>query len=197
MSGCGGTPSLLAQLVRRIFVGDTAAVTVGPTAAGRRGSASGCVMSAMAWRYVTGALAACVLMARVAAAIGAEEVQPLPPIAEEMWRRSACAAAGEQILAGNFISSAVYQEQFTRYSTRTNRCYVEMRVETIAADDMTDRLGRYLYDGETKELLAFAQITGGRKSGRVFDLSHRTVSFENAGWDDASEYIYVMMAGEK
>jgi hypothetical protein len=146
---------------------------------------------------MAGALAACVLMARVGAAIGAEEAQPLPSIADEMRRRSACAAAGEQILAGNFISSAVYQEQFTRYSTRTHRCYVEMRVQMIAAADMTDRFGRYLYDGETKELLAFAQIKGGRKSGRVFDLTHRTVSFENAGWDDASEYIYVMMAGDE
>jgi len=108
--------------------------------------------------------------------------------------RSACAAWGEQILEGNFIRSAVYQEQFARYSPRTNRCYVEMRVQTGDLDENSDRFAQYLYDGRTREMLAFAQIQNGKKSGKVFDLHHRTTTFENAGWDDASDYIYAMMA---
>jgi hypothetical protein len=55
--------------------------------------------------------------------------------AEEAWLRAACVAAGQQILAGNDVRSAVYQEQFSRYSRRTNRGNVEMRVQTAAADD--------------------------------------------------------------
>jgi hypothetical protein len=116
--------------------------------------------------------------------------------AEEAWMRTACAAAGEQILAGNAVRSAVYQEQFSRYSRRTKRCYVEMRVQTAAADEGAHRVGRFLYDGETKELLAMAQIEDGRKSGRVFDLNHGTTTFANDGWDDANDYIHEMMADD-
>ena len=115
--------------------------------------------------------------------------------AEAAWTHGACAAAGEQILAGNAVRSAVYQEQVSRYSRRAKHCYVEMRIKTAAAGDRADRVGRFLYDGETKELLAMAQIKGGSKSGRVFDLNHGKTTFANEGWDDASEYIYEMMAG--
>ena len=139
--------------------------------------------------------AVCVLAA-AGAAVG-ERVHQNPPPAEDVQLRSACAALGEQILAGNFIRSAVYQEQFSRYSPRTNRCYVEMRVQTIDPNEQSHRFARYLYDGQTREMLAFAQIQNGKKSGKVFDLHHRTTSFENAGWDDASEYIYAMMADDR
>jgi len=132
-----------------------------------------------------------------AAATAADRVHESPRATEEVQLRSACAALGEQILAGNFIRSAVYQEQFSHYSPRTNRCYVEMRVQTIDPDEPSDRFARYLYDGQTKEMLAFAQIQNGKKSGKVFDLHHRTTSFENGGWDDASEYIYAMMADDR
>jgi hypothetical protein len=148
------------------------------------------------------ALVACLLAAPVdlsivAAAIAAEQAQQLPAAAEVVELRSTCAAWGQQILEGNFIRSALYQEQFSRYSPRTNRCYVEMRVQTADLDEDSDRFGRYLYDGQTREMLAFAQIQNGKKSGRVFDLHHRTTSFENAGWNDATEYIYTMMVDDR
>jgi hypothetical protein len=151
-------------------------------------------------RPVLAAVAARVLAASVCMlsgpAMAAERAQAPPVGAEEARLRAACAAVGEQILASNFMRSAVYQEQFSRYSAPTNRCYVEMRVQTMPGEN-TARIGRYLYDGQTKELLAFAEIKDGKKSGRVFDLNHRTRSFENAGFDDASEYIYAMMASER
>ena len=133
----------------------------------------------------------------VAGAMAADRLHQNPATTEAVQLRSACAARGEQILEGNFIRSAVYQEQFSRYSPSTNRCYVEMRVQTGDLDEHSDRFAQYLYDGQTRELLAFAQIQNGKKSGKVFDLHHRTTSFENAGWDDASEYIYTMMAGDR
>jgi hypothetical protein len=132
-----------------------------------------------------------------AGAIAADRLHQSLATTQDFQLRSACAARGEQILEGNFIRSAVYQEQFSRYSPSTNRCYVEMRVQTGDLDENSDRFARYLYDGQTKEMLAFAQIQNGKKSGKVFDLHHRTTSFENAGWDDASEYIYTMMAGDQ
>ena len=133
----------------------------------------------------------------VAGAMAADRLHQNPATTEAVQLRSACAARGEQILEGNFIRSAVYQEQFSRYSPSTNRCYVEMRVQTGDLDEHSDRFAQYLYDGQTREMLAFAQIQNGKKSGKVFDLHHRTTSFENAGWDDASEYIYTMMAGDR
>ncbi len=133
----------------------------------------------------------------VAGAMAADRVHQNPAATEDVQLRSACAAWGEQILEGNFIRTAVYQEQFSRYSPRTNRCYVEMRVQTVDLNEHSDRFAQYLYDGQTREMLAFAQIQNGKKSGKVFDLHHRTTSFENAGWDDASEYIYAMMADDR
>jgi|SRR5215472_18723418 len=140
---------------------------VAPT---RSGFASACLLGAFAYGSVVAATAT--------------EISRL---------RSACDAVGQQILERNFIRSAVYQEQFSRYDPRTSRCYVEMRIQTGDPEKHTDRVGQYLYDGQTRELLAFAQIQNGRKSGRVFDMDHRTASFENSGWDDATEYINAMM----
>lgn len=128
--------------------------------------------------------------------MAAERAFQLPTEAEIVQLRSTCAAWGQQILEGNFIRSAIYQEQFSRYSPWTNRCYVEMTVYTNELNKNSERLGQYLYDGQTREMLAFAQIQNGKKTGRVFDLQHRTTSFENAGWDDASEYIRATMTDD-
>jgi hypothetical protein len=128
-----------------------------------------------------------------AAAPAAEETRPIAASAPAR----ACAASGEQILASNIVRKAVYQEQFSHYSPQRSRCYVEMRVEVMESDGDADRFGRFLYDGGTQELLAFAQIEGGKKSGRVFDTDHRTTTFTNSGWDDASAYIYQMMADDR
>jgi hypothetical protein len=141
-----------------------------------------------------GSLAIAAHVAAIAGARAADRVHHNPVAGEVAQLRSACVAWGQQILEGNLIRSALYQEQLSRYSARTNRCYVEMRVQTLDANERTDRVGRYLYDGQTREMLAFAQIQNGKKSGRVFDLQHRTKSFENGGWDDASDYIDVTMA---
>ena len=137
-------------------------------------------------------VAACILP--VGDATAGDRVNPA--VIEDVQLRSACAAQAQQILERNFVRSAVYQEQFWRYSPSTDRCYVEIRVQTGGLSERSDRFGQYLYDGDTRELLAFAQIQNGKKSGKVFDLHHPTKSFENAGWDDASEYIYAVMAGD-
>ncbi len=139
----------------------------------------------------------CFLAVPVVVARAEGPAQPLESVAEEARFRSACTASGQQILAANFIRSAIRQEQVSRYNPRTSRCYVEMQVQTLDREEQVERFGRFLYDGQTKELLAFAQIKEGKKSGRVFDLTHRTTSFENAGWDDASEYIQTMMADDQ
>jgi hypothetical protein len=99
---------------------------------------------------------------------------------EDVRLRSACAAWAQQILEGNFVRVALYQEQFWHYNPNTNRCYVEIRVQTGGLSEHSDLFGQYLYDGETRELLAFAQIQNGKKSGKVFDLHHPTKSVMGA-----------------
>jgi len=155
----------------------------------------------MAWRFVEAprafVLGAPLCLSVVAATAAADGVRQLPPGPAGFQLHSTCDALGQRILEVNVVRSALYQEQFARYSPSTNRCYVEMRVQTGDQDHHTERFGRYLYDGATRELLAFAQIQSGKKSGRVYDLQHRTTSFENAGWDDASEYISVKMMDDR
>ena len=141
-------------------------------------------------------LGVAVYVLAVASATAADRVYQTAAAADDGQLRSECAESAQRILEGNLIRSALYQEQFSRFSPRTNRCYVEIRVQTGEFNERSDRFGRYLYDGRTREMLAFVQIQNGKKSGKVFDLHHRTTSFENAGWDDASEYIYTMMAGD-
>ncbi len=144
-----------------------------------------------------GSLGVAVAVLVVAGAMAADRSHQNAAATQDVQLRSACAVWGEQILERNFIRSAVYQEQFSRYRPSTNRCYVEMRVQTGDLNENSDRFAQYLYDGQTREMLAFAQIQNGKKSGKVFDLHHRTTSFENAGWDDATDYIYAMMAGDR
>jgi hypothetical protein len=146
---------------------------------------------------VAGAFGAAVYVSVVAGAIAAERAHQDSTATEDVHPRSSCAARAQQILEGNSVRSALYQDQFSHYSPSTNRCYVEIRVQTGELNEYSHRFGRYLYDGQTREMLAFAQIQDGKKSGKVFDLQHRTTSFENAGWDDASDYIYAMMAGDR
>ena len=103
---------------------------------------------------------------------------------------------GEKIAKENIIvRPALTQSQVFRYNPRTNRCYVELIVQ--AADKPTDYQRRVLYDGQTNEMLAFAEIHNGKKGGKVFDQQHRTTNLANAGWDDASEYIDQMMAEDR
>jgi hypothetical protein len=173
-----------------------AAITLLAGALGRR-TVHRRAQTPMALALFAGSLrvAACILA--VGDATAGDWVHQNPAVTEDVQLRSACAARAQQILERNLVRSALYQEQFWRYSPSTNRCYVEIRVETGGLSEHSDRFGQYLYDGETRELLAFAQIQNGKKSGKVFDLRHPTKSFENAGWDDASEYIYTMMAGDQ
>jgi hypothetical protein len=45
-------------------------------------------------------------------------------------------------------------------------------------------------------MLASTRIEKNTKSGVVFDKQHRSHTLENAGWDDASDYIDKMMTDD-
>jgi hypothetical protein len=119
--------------------------------------------------------------------------------AEEVFRlRSMCVDLGQRIIKDGVVGSALTQDQVSHYNQQTNRCYVEVTVHTMDASRPDYLIHRYLYDGQTKEMLANANIEkGGKKHGMVFDQQHQTRTLENAGWDDANSYINAMMLDDR
>lgn len=137
------------------------------------------------------------LAASTYSALAQQRTQQLPTATEAFNLRSKCAALGEQILESNVIGSALTQSQVSHYEPRTNRCYVELTIQTADMTKPMNYLNRVLYDGQTKEMLAFSRIEKGTKSGNVFDRQHQATSLQNAGWDDANAYIDEMMADDR
>ena len=91
-----------------------------------------------------------------------------PPSATELFElRSKCAALGEKILRENVIGSALTQSEVSHYDPKTARCYVELTVQNADITNPTIT-STYLYDGQTKELLAFAQIEKNVRSCAVW-----------------------------
>jgi hypothetical protein len=128
-----------------------------------------------------------------------ERTFQLPTATEVFQLRSACAVLGQKILDENVVGSALTQEQLAHYNSRTNRCYVEL---VVHAADLTkyhqSPYRRYLFDGQTREMLAASEIkVGGKNWGIVYDKHHLTTTLENASWDDTNAYIDQMMADDR
>jgi hypothetical protein len=120
----------------------------------------------------------------------------LPTATEVFNLRSKCAALGEKILEDNFLGRSLTQSQVSHYDPQTNRCYVELTVQSADLDP-THYYPRVLFDGQTKEMLAFTKIEKGKKGGLVYDRQHQSGSLSNAGWDDATEYIDEMIKDDR
>jgi hypothetical protein len=120
--------------------------------------------------------------------------QQQPPAATSP--QSQCAELGEKIMEENDIGMAL--SQVSRYDPRTNRCYVELIVLTADPTKSKGIFHRYLFDGQTKELLASASRDNDRPmGGQVFDKQHRPASSTNNWYDDTNEYIDKMMAEDR
>jgi len=97
----------------------------------------------------------------------------LPSATEVFHLRSECVALGQKILDGNVVGSALSHSQVSHYDPRTNRCYVELTIQTADTTKPLDYLNRVLYDGQTGEMLAVARLEKGKKWGMVFDRQHQ------------------------
>jgi hypothetical protein len=129
--------------------------------------------------------------------VAQQRTQQLPTATEVFNLRGRCAALGDRILNNNVIGSALSQSQISHYEPRTNRCYVELTVQTADTTVPMQYLSRTLYDGQTNEMLAWSRLERGKKGGMVFDRQHQTTSMDNAGWDDANDYINEKMADDR
>lgn len=101
--------------------------------------------------------------------------EPAPfraPSASELFDlQSKCTAMGEKLMKDNFIGDTLTQDQVSHYNPKDNRCYVKLTVSP--ADSTRQDIGwnYYLYDGQSKETLAYAIYKGETKTGMVNDSS--------------------------
>jgi hypothetical protein len=126
----------------------------------------------MRWKDYAMKVAVLVVLVSLSVSVGlwvpamAQERDFRPPSATEVFNlRSRCAELGENILDQQPFKSRTFPSQVSRYDPRTNRCYVEL---TVLTDDI-NTLHRYLYDGQTKEMLAHAARVKGNMEGQIFN----------------------------
>ena len=119
------------------------------------------------------------------------------PSASEAFRlQSECVAFGQKIMDDNIIGNALTQSQVSHYSSKTNKCYVKLTVETANLKAPMDYISNYLEDGQTKDILAFATREKGKDSGLIFS-GPATKSYSEPtnilGFDKVNEYIDEVM----
>lgn len=111
-----------------------------------------------------------------------------PPTATEVFHlRSECAELADKIMNENTIGIALTQSVLSHYDPKTNRCYAELTVQS--ADLSGNYFAEYLYDGQTKEMLAFIQTKNGKSTGIAFKKNIM-------GYEKVSEYIDQVMQDE-
>ena len=114
-----------------------------------------------------------------------QESQRLPTASEVFHLRTACSEFGVKIMNENFIGRALTQDQVSHYDPKTNRCYVQL---TVQSADMSGKFfASYLYDGQTKEMLAFIQKKEGEKTFMNFK------AYPNETYDQVNSYMYSKM----
>ena len=93
----------------------------------------------------------------------------------------------------NMIGSALTQDETTRYNPQTNRCYVKLEVHTADLSTPQDHFyrSRYLYDGQTKELLATTTWRGKDKTAMIFKESLQRLVHNQfvPSYDETAEMI--------
>lgn len=123
----------------------------------------------------------------------------MPPTATEAFNlRIRCKEMADK-KSENFYLGPVQEILFSawssKYDPKNNRCYIRIDVHRRSAS--FDIEHHQVYDAQTDDLLATADIQNGKKHGMVFDLNHRTTTDENLGWDNAVAYMDEMMADKR
>ena len=113
-----------------------------------------------------------------------------PPTATEVFNlRSECAKLGEKLLGGNVVGLALSKYQVSHYNPKTNRCHVELTVQSADATQELKSMSRYLFDGQTGEMLAYAKLEKGVQTGMAFKKA-------GIGFEEATKYIDETMKDE-
>jgi len=121
-----------------------------------------------------------------------------PATASEVFHlRTECAHLGQKILEGNVIGVALTQDQVSHYDPQTNRCYVQLTVQTADLSKPTDYFSTYLYDGQTGEVLAYARVEHDKKSAIVFGLPPPDGQDPDRFWNQATDFINQKMEDDR
>ncbi len=100
----------------------------------------------------------------------APTAEPLPyrmATASEVFSlRSKCAELGQKIEDDDVHGAAINVAATSRYNPKTNRCYVLL--ESTGVDDMENQHMSILFDGQTKEMLAFSGKDKGKSKSFMF-----------------------------
>ena len=90
------------------------------------------------------------------------------PTATEIFNlRSKCAELGEEIMRRNRVEPGMTQDNVSHYDPKTNRCYVELDINMADQTKFEDHHARYLYDGQTGEILAFTDVEKGVRRAHI------------------------------
>ena len=128
---------------------------------------------------------------------------PIPSASEVFHLRSECARLAEKMLENNVVGTALTQSQVSHYNPQTNRCYVELSVQTANLSHL-EYSSDTLYDGQTGELLAVHLVEGKtcpdgpdcKTTGTVYDEHHR-MAVGSTPSQDAEDYIDALMDDDR
>lgn len=109
-----------------------------------------------------------------------------------------CASLGEKLNQERATDSHSTGSVTTRFSAKTNRCYValERHSRDAVPGSPTYKATLFLLDGRTHQQLAFTRSDGANKLGMVFDPKHTEKIGDDKGFADAADYIRQKMADE-
>lgn len=115
--------------------------------------------------------------------------QNRPSATELFTLRSKCVQLGEKLLNDYPVGSALNQTQTAHYDVNSGRCYVLVTVQTADTTVPINayQVRRYLFDGQTGELLADQSKDSKGKGGIVYNKG--ILGFEKTG-----EYIDKIMS---
>jgi hypothetical protein len=108
---------------------------------------------------------------------------------EVFTMRSQCAAMAEKILEEQIVGHALTPSQLSHYSPVANRCYVKINIDSgdLTLPESQSVHSAYLYDGQTKEMLAFVANDQGKKTFTVFSMADLN------SYDKVATFIYERM----
>jgi hypothetical protein len=93
----------------------------------------------------------------------------------------------------NIIGRDLRQSQVSHYDPKSNRCYVQLTVSHMTTP--RDNYDIFLYDGQTRDMLASVSVEHGEKVGMVFvevpsnPTEHHGASTTDHGFAEGREFI--------
>jgi len=95
------------------------------------------------------------------------------------------------------IGDALKKDQLSRYDPKTNRCYVQLTVWNADLTKGDENFQRYLFDGQTGQVLAAIRREKGTRSGDIYSDPSPAQGNSDEMYLDASIFISQAMADDR